>query len=372
VTSSTLSRSPKRPRWKLVAGAAAALAILALAESVQFYFQQDRYGRADTLSTIIGRMTAPWVVLAVLAPAVVWLAHIAPLDGRRGWVSLLTHAAASVAFALAHLTLLVAVHAVIDPPNPFPFAGQVAGLLRAYMFQDLIVYWGMIGALHALRYHHRALERAHEASALRDAVADARMQAIRAKLHPHFLFNTLNAVSMLVRSGDGARAVRILAELSDVLRDLLRDAPPTQIALRDEVAFTERLLALEQLRFGDRLRVVIDIDADVADARVPSLLLQPLVENAVRHGIAPVTRAGVIEVRGRRDGDSLRLEVRDNGAGVSRDWERGPRGIGLPSTVARLGHLYGSAFSFSLEPRADGGTASIVSLPLSLVSRMVQ
>lgn len=204
------------------------------------------------------------------------------------------------------------------------------------------------------------IRRAHAESArLESDLRHARLLALEAQLRPHFLFNALNTISSLVRGGQGDAAVRAVAALGDVLRGSLKPGEP-EVALRDELTLARRYLDLERARFGEAVSFSVDADDAASEALVPSLLLQPLVENALKHGRGEDGRAH-IEIRARTSGERLRLEVQDTGAGPS---PGAPEGIGLSNTRARLEQLYGGAGSLDLRKVEGGGALAVVELPL--------
>jgi LytS/YehU family sensor histidine kinase len=186
------------------------------------------------------------------------------------------------------------------------------------------------------------------------------------QLQPHFLFNTLHTISALMHK-DVKRADSMIAALSDLLRMSLRSVGVQEVELREEIDFLQRYLEIMTLRFGDRLTVTLDIDAEVLDARVPTLVLQPLVENSLRHGFGDGMRAGHVRVRVAPDGDMLRCEVVDNGRGIS---QMGPReGVGISNTRARLRHLYGERFSLELMANPGGGARVSLAIPYHPLER---
>jgi len=206
-------------------------------------------------------------------------------------------------------------------------------------------------------------------------LADARLRALRAQLRPHFMFNALNSVAMLVRSGRGTEAVDTIARVSDLLRDGLVDDDRAEVTLEEEVALARRYLAVEEVRFADRLEVHVDLTEQAKAARVPRLILQPLVENAVRHGIGARAAAGRIGIRARVSGRELIVEVSDDGHGPAVLTPRPPllsgeggtqvsNGVGLRNTRARLEAAYGSAARFTLEHAPDGGAIATLVIPL--------
>jgi LytS/YehU family sensor histidine kinase len=184
------------------------------------------------------------------------------------------------------------------------------------------------------------------------------------QLQPHFLFNALNTVAMLVRQGDSQSAVRMLARLSELLRHILEEAGEQEASLEEELDLLTRYLEIEQVRFGDRLEVTVDLDEDARHALVPNLLLQPLAENAIRHGIARRAASGRIELSARREADRLILQLRNDGPDLPGGWSLDAgAGIGLRNTAARLRHLYGDAATLRLINSAEGGVEARVYIP---------
>jgi LytS/YehU family sensor histidine kinase len=215
---------------------------------------------------------------------------------------------------------------------------------------------------------HTELRRAHDAelraSRLEAQLIQARLEALRAQLNPHFLFNALNTIAMLVRRQANAEALRGIVGLSQLLRQVLDRRAAPEVSLGEELALVEHFLAIEQLRYPDRIQVRIRLDRGVLEAQVPNLLLQPLVENAVRHGIGRRRGAGVVEIVARRRRDALTLEVRDDGPGLPEGWRpEEDYGVGLANTRERLERLYGPHHRFELRNDTRGGAQAVVRIP---------
>jgi len=188
------------------------------------------------------------------------------------------------------------------------------------------------------------------------------------QLHPHFLFNTLNGIAGLVRDNKNEAAVNMLVGLSDLLRHALEYSDQQEVELKDELAFTKLYLNIQQMRFSDRLQINTNIEPAVLTAMVPNLLLQPLLENALRHGLARTVEAGWIEISAKHQNGSLLITVSDNGAGLPDHWQlQGSTGIGLANTVARLQQLYGEHHRFDIHNREEGGVEVEVVLPFRKV-----
>jgi signal transduction histidine kinase len=310
---------------------------------------------------------------AVLTPPIFYLAARFP-PGRTTWVwrlplllavglalTLLVHLAVS----LARTELFEVVPRRGDPLSLTP------GVRRLWFLNEFIIYLGILAAGFAREYFRRyearqeeALRLRAEAAALQAQLAEAQVAALRMQLNPHFLFNTLHAISALVgRDPSGVR--RMIARLSELLRSTLEESGRAERTVERELAFIDRYLDIMQVRFQGKLEVKTTLDRAARDALVPTLILQPLVENAVKHGVAKRRGAGRIEVEARLAGDRVRLSVTDNGPGLApaRPGEGATAGIGLRNTEARLRQMYGEAQRLSVEPASEGGTRAVVELP---------
>lgn len=269
---------------------------------------------------------------------------------RRGWVpAVLAH----VAFATATIALATAFHAVWFSKS---FGDAVMGSASASLFS----YGAILGAVLAYYYAQRSVERDVE-------LAGAKLRALRAQLRPHFMFNALNSVAMLVRGGRGPEAVEMIARVSNLLRDSLDDDDRAEVSLEEEVSLARRYLAIEEVRFADRLEVRVELTAEARAVRVPRLILQPVVENAVRHGIGARAAAGHLEITARTTPDELIVVVRDDGPGPSPTQR--PNGVGLKNTRERLRTAYGAGARLTLEHAPEGGGVATLVLPLRLEHR---
>jgi LytS/YehU family sensor histidine kinase len=281
------------------------------------------------------------------------------------------HVLASLAFATAHLLVEGAVYWVTVSRGHVPgLVWQVRMLFVGYLPLDLVTYWVIVGAAHALDAHRRwrdaalvAAQASARAARLELGLSEARLQALRMELNPHFLFNALNAVSGLVRRDERDAAVTMLARLGELLRATLDRDAATEHTLAEELDMLERYVDIERARFGDRLTVTVGADAEARRALVPALLLQPLVENSIRHGLSRRPGPARIAVSAWRDGDRIHLVVEDDGGGL-----RGvPReGIGLTNTRARLAERWGPRASLALV-HAQGGARLSLAFPYATV-----
>lgn len=328
-------------------------------------------GYADWLPTMLPFY---WVWVP-LTPAVVILAQA--FDFRAGYrlQSFAGHLAGGGAAVLSH-GVGYALFATLAFDAGSGLGGALAVTLREHGVGDLATYAVLAGAILALQQYRRAHAREREAaraairaSRLEAQLSAARLDALQMQLQPHFLFNALNSISVMVLKGAGPEAIRAIRQLGDLLRVTLRTTGTQEVTLREEVAFAQGYLEIERLRFGDRLRVEFDVADDAAAALVPHLILQPLVENAVVHGLRSRVRDGCIRVDARRDGDTLRLEIWDNGETSPVANVPATPGVGLSNTRARLRELYGPAAYVRLAAGTAGGTRAAIGLPYHTLPR---
>jgi sensor histidine kinase YesM len=309
-----------------------------------------------------------WYLWALFAPLVVWLARRIPLV-RTHWVSkVAAHVLIASVLAFLHSLILVAIQVALQPAASEEMLAQPFWKLfvsfAAYELSiNLLAYSAIVGITYATDFYRRYKERELVASQALAQLSQAQLRALRMQLNPHFLFNTMNTIAMLVRKQESDEAVRTIAGLSDLLRYVLEDTRTHEVPLRQELEFVERYLAIEQIRFADRLKVNVDAAPDTLDGHIPNLLLQPIVENAIHHGIASRAAASLIEVTARKVGDMLVLSVRDDGPGLAgRDEGRGD-GVGLGNSRARLAQLYGEVQSLELTDAPSQGAVVTITLP---------
>lgn len=240
---------------------------------------------------------------------------------------------------------------------------------------NLLIYWIVVGIAHLRLINRRYLEReretarlALETAQLETKLAEARLDALKMQLHPHFLFNTLNSISVLMREGDIESANKMLVRLSELLRAALRSEAVQEVSLKDELEFLRGYLEIEQIRFQDRLRVSFDVERATLDARVPNLILQPLVENAIKHAVAPLATAGTITIETRRENGFVRLTVGDDGAGFDFS-SKNANGIGLKNTRERLEKLYGDEQRFEIASKEGSGLRVTMTIPFRIAEK---
>ncbi len=342
-----------------------AVAVLIILSAMQLYVARRASHESVTISSVLLLGLATWVGWALAAPVILALGR--RFDFRRGhrWTSAAVHAGFFVACYVPIMALvLFAGNAVWGDGRGIPFAAIVQQVFASTRLQlGLLIYVVVFGLGRAMSIWDALRERELQASRLEAQAAEARLQALAARLHPHFLFNTLHAIGALVDE-DPPRARAMMAQLGELLRDVLAEPATQDISLREEIVLLRRYLDVEQIRFADRLRVEQVVPLELLAARVPRFLLQPLAENALRHGIAPRARGGVLRITARQSNGSLRLSVWNDGVPLTA--ER-PERLGLATTRERLATRYGQAANLQLRS-ADGGVEAVIDLPLEVTA----
>jgi len=317
-------------------------------------------------SVLLGLNLTYWWSWALLVPGVLWLARRYRFE-RGAWRrAAFMHILGVVVFTAAHVALATSARGVIMQFAERPFEWWMYFRDRFFLNFDweMMTYWALVAFANALDYQRESQEREITAAQLQTQLAEAQLEALQRQLHPHFLFNTLNTIATLMHR-DVHAADEMLVQLSDLLRLTLDRIGTQQVPLTDEVDFLKKYLEIEQTRFGDRLIVNIDIDPEVLDAPVPNLILQPLVENALRHGIGPRIGVGKVDVTASQSGELLTLTVRDNGVGLSPDKLNAfHSGVGLSNTRSRLENLYGDRHRFEFETPPGGGLLVTIVIPM--------
>jgi signal transduction histidine kinase len=292
---------------------------------------------------------------AALTPLLFWLAGKTVIRRANWWWTIPVLLVAGIALAVIHLQAFVHLLPLIGYPADFRFQQSV---IVTKFHSDVLTCWTLFGIRHGVEYYRRYRIRELKASQLEAKLAVAQLEVLKMQLQPHFLFNTLHAISALMYR-DVESADRMLTRLSDFLRLALDSAGVQEVNLKEEIEYLDKYLEIEQVRFGDRLEVRRTIDAATLDLLVPNLILQPLVENAVRHGIAPRASGGRIDVRAQAADGTLAIEIADDGPGAAEVRE----GVGISNTRARLEHLYGTAAHLDLANVPGGGFRVRLELP---------
>jgi sensor histidine kinase YesM len=353
-------------RWVRAGLIVAAWTVLASFLASQMYLAYSRRQVPIRWERIFLVELAYAYVWAGLTPFILWLARRFPIE-RFKWVrSMLVHLGVSlfIGFSTRVLHDLMLIFAVSDAEWQFSLSKL---LMNVYFMTDygVMLYWLILLISYSFDYQRRYREGKVRATRLEAQLAQAQLQALKMQLHPHFLFNTLHSISALVHKNPDA-ADKMIARLGDFLRLTLENSGAQEVSLQEELEFLKCYLEIERIRFQDRLTVQMDIEPQALGARLPNLILQPIVENAIRHGISTRTSPGRIEIEARRLNGTLQVQVTDNGPGLPSDSNTGSivkAGVGLANTQARLKQLYGDQHRLDLSNAASGGLTVLLEIP---------
>jgi signal transduction histidine kinase len=338
--------------------------LISLAFAGQSYLTRAEIGSPVSWGFALAGNLVDWYTFALLSLPVLWLAARIPIE-LADWRRRLTiHLVASILFSIFWMLIRAVLRIVFrltEGAAPLGFWETFKYALVATFFFNILIYWVIISVAQAIRLYRRDREREVRTAELEKRLIEARLQALQMQLNPHFLFNTLHAISSLMHK-DVDAADRMLIRLGDLLRYALESTEEQEVTLRQELDFLDRYIEIEQTRFGNRLSVEKQIAPDTCEALLPNLLLQPIVENAIQHGIEPHARPGRIELKSSRVDNSLQVEIRDNGAGLPPDGQA-EEGIGLSNSRARLQQLYGNQARFELKNAPNGGLRVTIVVP---------
>jgi two-component system, LytTR family, sensor kinase len=340
---------------------------IGLVFTCQFYFSMYRSDRPVEWSYAI-YLQMTWAYLWALAtPVILWLAERFPIEKKVWWRHLFLHVAASLALSTfvtwsGHLLLYLNYGYRLG--RPYPVDRAVRFVVENFS-EGIGIYLLITIITYAVSYYNRYRKGELRAMQLEAQLSQAQLQALKMQLHPHFLFNTLHSISALLnRDTDKARTM--ITRLGDFLRMTLENSGTQEVTLQQEMEFLRCYLEIERVRFQDRLTTEVDIDPAALDSKVPNLILQPIVENAIRHGIAPRSTPGQIIIQAKQENGLLRIEVRDNGPGLPvnrKDENLFTKGVGLANTQTRLERLYGASHRFELINDPCGGLVVTLEIP---------
>ncbi len=341
----------------------------AVISAVLYHSRYLQLGRETVLWKWLLDFQLAWYIWAALTPLIIWLGRRVRLDQRRWLVPALGHLVFGSTCALLQISLgvFISIQIYQEPGNWEYYYGQVVPTLIGRFPAQLVVYFLILGAGYALEFQRRSRAESLRAAQLETELSRARLDTLQQQLQPHFLFNTLNSISVLMQKGQVEDANRVLNYLSDLLRSVLRKENAAMVPLAEELEFVSRYVAIEQVRYGDRLSVKFDIRQDTSELLIPTFMLQLLVENAIRHGVARKSDAGRVTVKAERDGEWLRLKVMDDGAGLAATDLR--EGVGITNARQRLKHHFGDEFRFDISNADSGGVTAVLAIPITPAER---
>ncbi len=331
------------------------------------YYHLNRILTAQPVNWVYGIVTSLpwWYIWALLTPAILWIARKYPIN-RESWKRVVP------TIYVPLMLLLLAIHATA---NLLLFRATGLhdtvsfGLLEVHFTSrvhvNALAFWTLLGFYNAFDYYKKYQIREQQASRLELQLAQANLRALKMQLNPHFLFNTLHSVSALVRKNENATAIKMLGRLGEFLRLALENQGIQLIPLKEELDFLERYLEIEKIRFQERLQVTMNVEPDLLEYYVPNLILQPIVENAIHHGISPHSQAGKIEIEAMKHDDRLILQIKDDGPGLKNPG-MARRGVGLANTQERLERLYGDQQELRLTNAEEGGLMVRIIIPMQL------
>jgi two-component sensor histidine kinase len=351
--------------WRMWALVTAVLVAVAVVHSLHQALVLWWIGETVTFQKTIGKYILAWLLRVPFVPLVWLLADRFRLDRRNWRLSASVHLIASVILADVHLVLSLWVRPFFQPllgyvDTPLTFSSS----MLTFFPHNFLWYWSVVGIFYVLHYHSEALEKMVIAAHLQGDLMLARLQTLRGQLNPHFLFNTLNTISTLSLKGDTEAVDKVLQDLSSLLRIALDDARPDNISLKSELEFVDGYLDIQKIRFSNRLSIQRDLEPEALTGLVPAMILAPIVENAVEHGVYSAEGHTTISIRASRDNGFLRLQVNDNGPGF-RGGVPSSKRIGLTNTEERLERLYGSAQRIEYGKAESGGASVTITIPFS-------
>jgi two-component system LytT family sensor kinase len=367
-TTQQTNKIVQRP-WMIWVSSIAVFTVLGVALSVQTYYFSRSEGMHPVFLNILKRGLISFWIYALLTPLVLWLCWRYPIERRRFFSRLFLHVAASLLFTAVNVSVTLSFFPYQEGGKTVAVSSKAWRIMFLYfVFDNTVNTYAPIAFLgHLMLYYRRFRERELRSAQLEGKLAQAQLSMLKMQLHPHFLFNTLHAISALTRDNPLA-AEDMLARLSELLRQTLDSDTDQEVPLRAELDFLGRYLEIEQVRFADRLQVSIEPAPETLDALVPNMFLQPLVENALRHGIANKAQGGRLEIRAWREGNDCFVSVHDSGPGFVAGTHGGTptdpvEGIGLSNTRSRLEHLYPGNHCLYLSNAPDGGALVTIKLP---------
>ena len=364
-----MTRSNRVVRLRLIFGVATLLGFFSAFQALYYVTTFDDSSHTPpTFLHLLSLNLNYWYSWAILTPVILWLAGRYPLERATWQRAVPVHVVGVFAGTLVHVSLVMlgrlGIDAVWGRTSTMTWQAEFEQMFFLNFDWEMMTYWTLVGLSHALRYHHESQRRALTASQLETRLVEAQLSTLQRQLQPHFLFNTLNTVSALMHR-DVEAADAMLAELGDLLRLSFETMDVQEVSLAQELDFLRKYVSIEQARFRERLRVTFDVAPEAEECLVPNLLLQPLVENAIRHGIGPRVEPGHVLVRAARTGDTLELEVRDDGVGVPEAALADlTHGVGLSNTRSRLAHLYGDRHRFVVSRPPGGGLSVAIVIPV--------
>jgi two-component sensor histidine kinase len=352
------------PRWLWIATVWLALGLFDAAQTV---FTMQAEGMHHAWARLFATLLLSWLPWALATPWVVYLGHRYPVIRLRPLSTWLVHLSACTAIGLVAAAWIAWLTELLNPwltnPPPGPYLELLLYKFYEGLIGSLILYSSILAFSYVFDSRARLARQETEAARLGEQLSQAQLNALRRQIEPHFLFNTLNAIAGLVREKKNDAAVNMIAALSDFLRGLIEDSTRQQVPLEEELVFLQKYLDIQKMRFAERLQVSVDVPTEFYRAQVPTLILQPVVENAVKHGIGRRAQGGAIRISVFRSNGMLTLSVYNDGPNLPDGCQAADAGTGIRNLRTRLHSLFGNAFDLKMENRAPSGVEVSVSVP---------
>ena len=346
-----------------------------LVDAIETVLVMHSEGMHHAWLILFSTILVSWLPWAIATPFLLRLGRAFPVTGLRRVETWLVHLSAFLLIGLLYSAFTALLETWFNPYLNSPDAPFLAHLLHKMydgLLSSLILYAAILAVGYGLESKERLASEQTETARLNEQLTKAQLNALRRQMEPHFLFNALNSVTGLVRQGRNNDAVNMISGLADLLRRLLAESTQQQAPLGEEMDFARKYLDIQKMRFEDRLHVDVDVPGELYAAQVPSLLLQPMIENAVLHGIAKRAQGGTIRIAASQSAGKLILSIGNDGPALSSDWKTASAGIGISNVRTRLHSLYGEASDFSLRNRQTGGVEVLISLPFVVAAPLAE
>jgi two-component system LytT family sensor kinase len=355
---------PEPPRWYWIASIWLGLGLF---DATQTVFVMRAEGMHHAWARLFLTLLCSWLPWALATPFVLRLVRRYPPIQVRPIAAWIAHLAACAAIGLVSAAVTASLEVSLNPwmqsPPPGPFFHHWLYKFYNGLLAYLILYGSVLAICYVLDSRERLALQRTETARLNEQLSKAQLNALRRQIEPHFLFNTLNAIAGLVREKRNDAAVSMIAGLSDFLRRVLENSTRQEVPLGEEVGFLQKYLEIQKVRFGERLQLRLDVPNELFSAQIPSLILQPMVENAIKHGIAKRAQGGAIQIAAFRSNGKLTLSIHNDGPSLPANWEQTHSGIGISNVRTRLQSLYGDQFELSMFNQDMGGVEVLVSVP---------
>lgn len=356
------THTPQQPRWFWIVSICLGLGLF---DALQDIAVMRTEGMHHPMTRLFASMLLSWLPWILATPIVLRLQRRYPLQ-RTTLAPWLVHGGACVCIAVVSGVWDATLHKFVHPSSEtsaLPFL--TLSLMKFYgeLLSCVVLYTVVLLVGHLLESRERIALQQTEAARLNEQLSKAQLNALRQQIEPHFLFNTLNAIAGLVREERNDAAVGMIAGLSDLLRHTLKDSNTQEVPLEEELQFLQKYLDIQQIRFAERLQLSVEIDKEFFSARVPTFILQPIIENALKHGIAARANGGTIRITAIRSNGLLTFRIYNDGPSLPAGWENNQSGLGISNVRTRLQSLYGNSFDLTMQNHAPGGVEVSVSLP---------